>query len=217
MLKDCCGLEKNSKYFLGGHTKSRLHYQVEGRKEFVEKKMRGIHWEWVTECEVPDGDKSATVEKRKPHKRKDRPEDDALKELEARLQLGARLMRIEDRLPSEYKSLMTRVSEYEIILSKLEDLEEVESQEESRSTSSSDRRGSADLCGEPEACREEASVSTGVQADVVGTSRVKSSGPHSELRGRRNTRLDECRCSIGWDGCRAAAISICLGQPLGLR
>ena len=87
MLKDCCGLEKHSKHVLGGQTKSGLHWQVEGGRQFVEKDKQGVHWEWVTECEVPVGDKSSTAEKRKPHKRKERPEDDALKELADDLQL----------------------------------------------------------------------------------------------------------------------------------
>ena len=156
MLKNCCGLMKNQEYFLEAYTRGGLHYKVEGRKEFVEEKRQGVHWEWVDECEVPAYDPSVEGDKPKPHKRKQRSEDEPFKNLEARLRLGARLERIERRLPGEYKSLMTKVSEYELVVSRLEDLEEAGSQEESRSTSSSDRRGSADLCGPQEACREEA-------------------------------------------------------------
>ena len=71
ILKKCCGLTKDQKYVLEAHTKGGLHYKVEERKEFVERKMRGVHWEWVTECEVPAYDPSVEADKPKPHKRKD--------------------------------------------------------------------------------------------------------------------------------------------------
>ena len=86
MLKDCCGLDKHSRHVLIGETKSGLHWLVEGGQQFVEKNKQGIHWEWVHECDVPVGEKPAAG-KRKPHKRKDRPEDDPLKELADDLQL----------------------------------------------------------------------------------------------------------------------------------
>ena len=127
MLKSCCGLIKDQEYLLKSYTKGGLHYQVEGRKEFVEEKMKGIHWEWVDECEVPAYDASVEVDKPKLHKRKQRSEDEPYKNAEARLRLGARLERIEKFLPGAYKNLMTRVDKCELAIKRLEDLEEDES------------------------------------------------------------------------------------------
>ena len=85
MLKNCCGLIKNQEYLLESYTKGGLHFKVEDRKEFVEEKMKGIHWEWVDECEVPAYDPSVEVDKPKPYKRKQRSEDGLDKNLEARI------------------------------------------------------------------------------------------------------------------------------------
>ena len=161
MLRAKSGLEAGSTHTVVDETPSRRHWLLEttgnnGLKHFVEKNKEGGHWKWLVRGVIPVGEKPAGG-KRKLGTLKD-PESEQLKQLELQTratQLGTRMMVLERRNPTEYQNMLSRV----------EELEGTETQEE-QDSSTTENHVPADLC------REAVRNNTAVGAGSVGASRA---------------------------------------------
>ena len=115
MLMDKYALGSGTVHAVVDETNSRLHWLLEDGKHFVNKNMEGIHWKWLRRGVVPVGEKPAGG-KRKLGKLKGKLEDEPLMQLELQsraTRLGARMMMLEHRMPTEFQNMISRLEELE--------------------------------------------------------------------------------------------------------
>ena len=115
MLMDKYGLGSGTVHAVVDETNSHLHWLLEDGKHFVNKNMEGIHWKWLRRGVVPVGEKPAGG-KRKLGKLKGKLEDEPLMQLELQsraTRLGARMMMLEHRMPTEFQNMISRLEELE--------------------------------------------------------------------------------------------------------